>query len=151
MNYDYIIIGAGIAGLYAAYNIKKIYPNKTFIILEANSKKYIGGRVHQEMFENHLVTTGAGVGRKNKDTYLINLLDELKISYSESNKNFNYTFNPLDLKKIIKNLKVKFIELNKPRKTFKEFVLPILGSTIYKKLVLVIIFVKLSHMLKKLE
>jgi adenylate kinase len=30
----------------------------------------------------------------------------------------------------------KFIELNKPRKTFKAFALPILGSIIYKKLIL---------------
>jgi hypothetical protein len=62
MIFDYIIIGAGIAGLYTVYNLKKKFPNKTFLILEANKKKYIGGRIHQEEFSNRLVTTGAGVG-----------------------------------------------------------------------------------------
>jgi protoporphyrinogen oxidase len=90
MVYDYIIIGAGIAGLYAAYNLKNKYPDKTFLVLEANSKKYIGGRVRQEMFNNHLVNTGAGIGRKHKDKYLIELLNELKIKYTEFSKEPKY-------------------------------------------------------------
>ena len=40
MKYDIIIIGSGIAGLYAAYNIKKTSPNTSFLILEKNKKKY---------------------------------------------------------------------------------------------------------------
>jgi len=135
MIYDYIIIGAGIAGLYAAYKIKNKYPNKTFLILEANSKKYIGGRICQEIFANHLVNTGAGIGRKNKDKYLIELLNELKIKYTEFSKEPEYSFEPVDLKKIIVTLKNKFNELNKPRKTFKKFAEPILGSEIYKQFV----------------
>lgn len=135
MVYDYIIIGAGIAGLYAAYNLKNKYPDKTFLVLEANSKKYIGGRVRQKMFNNHLVNTGAGIGRKHKDKYLIELLNELKIKYTEFSKEPKYSFEPVDFKKIIITLKNKFKELNKPRETFKEFAQPILGSEIYKKFV----------------
>jgi hypothetical protein len=135
MIYDYIIIGAGVAGLYAGYNIKKNYPDKTFIILECNSKKYIGGRAREAIFANHTVVTGAGVGRKNKDKYLINLLKELNIKYGEFTKEPNYSFEPIFYKKIVKDLKTKFNELNRPRKTFKDFALPILGDEIYKRFV----------------
>jgi hypothetical protein len=132
MIYDFIIIGAGIAGLYAAYNIKKKYPNKTFIILEANKKKYIGGRVHEEVFDEHLVTTGSGVGRDKKDKYLKLLLEELNIKYNKFSKDPEYSFEHVNLIKLFKELKNKFITLNKPRITFKEFALPILGLEIYK-------------------
>ena len=44
-NVDVIIIGSGIAGLYAAYQIKRLAPaNTTFLILEKNPKKWMGGR-----------------------------------------------------------------------------------------------------------
>ena len=56
-NYDNIIIGAGIAGLYTAYNIKKIYPNETFIILEQNDR--IGGRVGNVNFYDVPISIGA--------------------------------------------------------------------------------------------
>ena len=36
--YDIIIIGSGMAGLFSAYNIKKISPNTTFLILEKYKK-----------------------------------------------------------------------------------------------------------------
>ena len=80
--YDYIIIGAGIAGLYTAYNVKKTHPNSSFLLLEANHKKYIGGRIHQEIFADHLVTTGAGIGRKAKDKYLIKISNQAQIVHN---------------------------------------------------------------------
>jgi hypothetical protein len=135
MIYDYIIVGAGIAGLYAAYNLKKYNSNCTFLILEANDKKYIGGRIHEEKFANHLVTTGAGIGRKKKDKYLINLLDELKVKYTEFDMKINYAFDPIDIKSIINDLQTKFSDHKKPRITFKQFALPILGSVKYKKFI----------------
>jgi monoamine oxidase len=46
---DVIIIGSGIAGLYAAYQIKRLAPaNTTFLILEKNPKKLMGGRAVNE-------------------------------------------------------------------------------------------------------
>jgi len=130
--YDYIIIGAGIAGLYTAYNVKKTHPNSSFLLLEANHKKYIGGRIHQEKFSDHLVTTGAGIGRKAKDKYLIKLMDELDIIYHEFKVKTTYTFDPLDLKKTLKELQHHFETNHQPRCTFREFALPILGSEKYK-------------------
>jgi hypothetical protein len=134
--YDYIIIGAGIAGLYAAYNLKKTHPDSTFLLLEANKKQYIGGRIHQEPFADHLVTTGAGVGRKAKDKYLIKLLDELHVDYHEFKVKTTYMFDPLDLNKTMKELQYHFETNHKPRCTFKEFALPFLGAEKYQQFLL---------------
>ena len=81
--YDIIIVGAGIAGLYAGYNIQKMNPKKTFIIIERDKKDWIGGRIGNEDFYGTQVVTGAGIGRKNKDILLIKLLKELHIKTKE--------------------------------------------------------------------
>jgi protoporphyrinogen oxidase len=54
-----IIIGAGIAGLYAAYKFKTLNPKNKITILEQNC---IGGRMGSKLFEGTEVVTGAGVG-----------------------------------------------------------------------------------------
>ena len=51
-HYDIIIIGSGISGLYSAYNIKKKFPNTSFLILEKFKKQWIGGRTSNETFYN---------------------------------------------------------------------------------------------------
>jgi protoporphyrinogen oxidase len=63
--YDIIIIGSGMAGLYAAYNIQKLSPTTSFLILEKHKKQWIGGRTSNETFYGTTVVTGAGIGRKN--------------------------------------------------------------------------------------
>ena len=40
MIYDIIIIGSGMSGLYAAYNIKKMSPDKSIMILEKHKKQF---------------------------------------------------------------------------------------------------------------
>ena len=135
MYYDIIIIGSGIAGLYAAYNIQKMSPSTSFIILEKYKQKWIGGRTNNDMFYGTQVVTGAGVGRKNKDKLLIQLLDELDLTYEE------FPFKPyystqidkiVDVKKTIKHLKTEYNK-NKKRAhiTFKEFAKPLLGDKLY--------------------
>ena len=48
--YDIIIIGAGIAGLYSAYNIQQMSPKTSFMVLEKYKKQWIGGRLNNEEF-----------------------------------------------------------------------------------------------------
>jgi hypothetical protein len=135
MSYDIIIIGSGIAGLYAAYNIKKMSPSTSFIILEKYKKEWIGGRTSNDMFYGTQVVTGAGVGRKKKDKLLVELLNELDFPYEE------FSFKPyysrqidkiVEIKKVIQYLKNEY---NKNKKqthiTFKEFAKPILGDKLY--------------------
>jgi hypothetical protein len=132
--YDVIIIGSGIAGLYAGYNITKDYPEKKILILERYHKKYIGGRMNNESFQGVKVVTGAGVGRKRKDKLLIRLLKELNIPTHEFQvKHSNSTsLEPkCNLKETFLDLKKRYNE-NPVNKTFKEFALPVLGESVYK-------------------
>ena len=39
--YDIIIIGSGMAGLYSAYNIQKYAPETTFLILEKYKRQWL--------------------------------------------------------------------------------------------------------------
>ena len=135
MYYDVIIIGSGISGLYAAYNIKKLSPSTSFIILEKYKKKWIGGRTSNDTFYGTQIVTGAGVGRKNKDKQLIELLDELGLQTTEFDVKPYYSTqikDVVDVKKVMQHLKSKYNkDPNHPQKTFKEFAKPILGATLY--------------------
>lgn len=77
--YDYIIVGAGIAGLYAYNKLKT--PNNNILVLEASGR--VGGRMGQDQFYGTTVSIGAGIGRKSKDHLLIKLLKQYKIKYHE--------------------------------------------------------------------
>lgn len=136
INYsDIIIIGSGMAGLFSAYNIKKISPQTSFLILEKYKKQWIGGRTSNEMFYGAEVVTGAGVGRKDKDKLLIKLMDEIGVKYKpyESSINYSQIFTPIDIVKIIRSLKNEYNkhpELH--HKTFKDFFIRVLGEKLYK-------------------
>ena len=137
---DIIIIGSGIAGLYAAYQINRISPaNTTFLILEKNPKKWMGGRAGNEMFYGADVVIGAGVGRKKKDHALIKLLKDTKTHYSEFESTRNYaSFTPVDIMLIMRTLKAEYKKhlTQYQNKTFKQFYIDILGNDSYKEFVL---------------
>ena len=133
MEYDYIIIGAGISGLYTAYLIKKHKANCKILILEANN--YIGGRMGTDNFYSSKILTGAGIGRKKQDINLINLLKELKINYNEFTVNHNYASDivKVDINKIMDELK-DYYDKDKDKKpvNFKTFATLVLGEQLYK-------------------
>lgn len=137
-HYDIIIIGGGIAGLYSAYNIQKMSPHCKLLVLESYKKKWLGGRISNEMFQGVQVVTGAGVGRKEKDYLLIDLLKELKISYSDCKVSHNYAptiQNICNVKKTLLLLKSEYKKSTTQyqKKTFKEFATSILGVDAYKQ------------------
>jgi hypothetical protein len=137
--YDIIIIGAGIAGLYSAYNIKKYAPEKTFLILEKNKKHLLGGRAVDENFHGSEVATGAGIGRKRSDYLLIDLMKDLEFKYSEFKTIVDYskTIKPVDIMKLIDSLKVSYKKHPELRnKTFKEFFIKMFNEKLYKDFVL---------------
>ena len=135
-HYDIIIIGAGLSGLYSAYNIKKMSPQTSFLILESNKKQYIGGRIGNELFYNVPIVIGAGIGRKKTDKLLFHLLDELKIKYNEFTVDINYSplqTNYTDVKKTFDKLREIYEKYKaKPSGTFKQYAIQHLGQELYK-------------------
>ena len=142
--YDICIIGAGIAGLYAAYNIKHLYPESNFIILEKTDR--IGGRIGNYSWYGTELVIGAGIGRKKKDRLLYQLTKELKIKVNEFKVNPRHSEKLLSIgnftektikqyfKKTIKLLRDSYEEKHRG-KTFKQYAKEILKSD-YKKFIL---------------
>jgi hypothetical protein len=130
--YDIIIIGSGIAGLYSAYNIKQMSPNTSFMVLEKYKKQWIGGRMSNEEFYGTTVVTGAGIGRKEKDHLLVDLLEQMHIKYSEFNIDMNYIVdNKVSIGPIVKDLRKEYKRLGNPVTTFKSFAKSYLGAKVY--------------------
>ena len=135
---DVIIIGSGIAGLYAAYQIKRFAPpNTTFLILEKNKKEWMGGRIGNDTFYGADIVVGAGVGRKSKDHALIKLLKETKVPYSEfvSSRNYVQPFQPIDLMATMRTLKTEYKKAHR-HKTFKQFFIEVFDAKLYKDFVI---------------
>jgi hypothetical protein len=141
---DVIIIGGGIAGLYAAYQIKRLAPpNTTFLILEKNPKKWLGGRAGNEVFYGVDVVVGAGVGRKSKDHALIKLLKDANVTNSEFTSERIYVpqalFRPDDIMKTVRTLKTEYNKrpehYRHSRKSFKAFFIETLGEEKYRHFV----------------
>ena len=137
--YDIIIIGAGISGLYSAYNIKKLSSKTSYLILEKHKKKWIGGRMNNETFYGTQIVTGAGVGRLDTNPLLVKLLRELHVPYKKTTAIMNYSkllpnHSEFDVVKIIDFLKKEYNKNpDKYKKlTFKNFAIKILGDVKYK-------------------
>jgi len=128
--YDYIIIGGGISGLYSAYKIKELSPDSTFLILEKNKK--IGGRLGNYKFYGENIVTGAGIGRKDKDKLLLDLVNKMGLKTHEFKIDYNYSDkikNKVDILNIISILKDKY---KGEHITFKKYATKILGEELYK-------------------
>ncbi len=140
--YDIIIIGTGMAGLYSAYNIKKMSPETSFLILEKNPKKLIGGRAGNDIFYDTSIVTGAGIGRKQKDKLLLKLVKDLNIPFNffKVNPNYSKLVDKVDIKKIMDILRAKYNKLSASEKekemTFGQFAKSVLGLELYKKFII---------------
>ena len=135
---DIVIIGSGMAGLYSAYKIKQLCPSASFLILEKYKRNWIGGRTSNDTFYGTEIVTGAGIGRKDTNPLLIQLMRKLNIRYSEFQSIMKYsnTFRPVDIDRIVDRLKIEYKkhpELHD--KTFKEFSLKVLGKDLYTQFV----------------
>jgi len=132
--YDVVIIGSGMAGLYAAYNLKNHAPQLSFRILEKHKKQWVGGRTSNETFYGTPVVTGAGIGRR-KDRFLRKLLRELDFNVEEFKVTtfFSRGFKPVDVNRITDQLRNAYQKYDGPSTTFKKFAKPILGDDIYER------------------
>jgi len=139
-HYDIIIVGAGLSGLYSAYNIKKFSPKTNLLVLESNRLPYIGGRIGNDIFYGENIVVGAGVGRKDTDELLIKLLKELNIKYTSFITSMHYSKKiktPLDVKEYLNSLRSIYKSYkNRPSITFKKFAIYHLGPEKYKDFVI---------------
>jgi len=137
MIYDVIIVGSGIAGLYAALTIKKRNPRLSFLILEKHKKQWIGGRANNEPFYGAQIATGAGIGRK-RDRLLKALVREhgFPINEFKVTPNYSSAIEPVDVKAILSYLRDEYQKYRGPPTTFEKFAKPILGDKTYKQFVL---------------
>tara|TARA_B100000965_G_scaffold176329_1_gene147098 strand:- start:6563 stop:7933 length:1371 start_codon:yes stop_codon:yes gene_type:complete len=119
-NYDIIIIGGGIGGIYTMYNLKKNHPNLKVLLLEKDNR--FGGRIYTYFKKIDSITykmdLGAGrLGFHHKK--IMNLLNELKLkdeiipitnteNYIEYDKKTNTVTNKSSLKKKMVDLLYKF-------------------------------------------
>ena len=128
---DVIIIGAGIAGLYAGYKLLKQNPRCKILLLEKNDK--VGGRMGSEQFYDTEIEIGAGIGRFEKDVLLKKLLKDFEI------KNFVFTAdmldkskNPISIMSVITRLRSEYRK--KPvTSTFREFAIEKIGKKDYER------------------
>jgi hypothetical protein len=105
MSYDYVIIGGGVAGLYANYLLVKKKQN--CIVLEKNST--VSGRVREHEFHGVLLKCGAGiVVPENKS--LVKLLKKLDIKVE---------FSPAGIKDLITPAFDMNIAVKKVKKVYK--------------------------------
>jgi phytoene dehydrogenase-like protein len=130
--YDYTIIGAGIAGLYCALLLSLKYPDRKVLILEKNN--YLGGRVLVEKFCGKDVVIGAGVGRYGKDRNLQALLERYNLHVKPYlSKKSTIGFEHVDVYKMTNDMLKKKLDLTK---TFKENFIHIYGKDLWKRFVL---------------
>jgi len=135
--FDIIIIGGGIAGMYCAYQIKKITPDANICVLEKQSKKYMGGRTGNDNFTGTNVVTGAGIGRRKKDKLLVELLQEMNIKTTDFKvvRNYASSISPeCSTKEIFLKIKAAYTKDTKPQ-TFREFAISVIGEKMYKRFV----------------
>ena len=139
--YDVIIIGSGMSGLYAALKVKKLCPDLSFLVIERD--ELFGGRAYDFRFEKTDVVTGAGIGRKNKDKLLLQLMKDFKIPINVFETQHNYSnsiYPPCEVKSTFTYLKKMYENENKNKviknhETFKQYAKNILGEDAYNHFV----------------
>lgn len=131
--YDYIIIGAGPAGIYGAYRILSHIPTASILILER--KHYPGGRTRMFPLNDRLINSGAYGLRPHKDIYGLNLLKSLNISTKAIDIVFDYSYvSPIDVSSTMNLLLSKLSQENKHLNT-KAFIVNTLGVDFYNKFI----------------
>ena len=122
------MVGAGLAGLYAAYRLKQ----RGYDVTVYEKSDRVGGRIGTVRFAGRDVPTGAGIGR-GTDVLLRALCSELGVPVTEFTTQFNYRLpgTDIDLARAIALLRSEAHTLNRATETFREFATRVLGAARY--------------------
>jgi len=93
--YDYLIAGAGIAGLYTAYKLHKHFPSARICILEASNQ--IGGRLHTITYDGLSFDAG-GARFNNQQIRILKLIKELDLDKKQIPINSDIKYLPINPK-----------------------------------------------------
>tara|TARA_B100000963_G_scaffold348850_1_gene357051 strand:+ start:151 stop:1419 length:1269 start_codon:yes stop_codon:yes gene_type:complete len=142
-NYDIIIVGGGVAGLYTAYRLQD---NFRILLIEKNG--YIGGRIHTNTltYKGNKFRYECGAGRlPTNHLRVMNLIKELGLEKNLVKLGNKKTFIPVDTE--IKDLDLKFyikdfMEKSKSKSesylrnhTLDEYLLELYGEDVVNSLV----------------
>ena len=131
MSYDYIVIGGGIAGLYANYILSMRKPQYNGILLERES--ILGGRAFEFDFYGTMVKPGAGIMEKHNKR-LLRLLKKLNIKPNEFKSKLDSTID-YDINDAVNIIKKKYKTSNSKeyeKLTMEEFLVKYFGKKFAK-------------------
>lgn len=140
--YDYVVIGAGIAGLTYSFRNK----SNNFVILEKND--YVGGRIKNIKWNNSFISLGGGVFLPSH-SYVMDLCRQFRIDTKKYTSVYHLTDlkgdspnNPLyykDFEIIYKSLIKKYYkhkdEIKKLNLTFKQFLQLYFPYSVYETII----------------
>jgi len=131
--YDIIIVGGGMSGLYAAYQIRKRRPSWSIAVLEKGST--IGGRAGVVPFHGVSVLPGAGIGRYPYDKKLLALCRSLGVATHKFDHPMAYSSDipfPEDLKQALQEVRAGYRPEGRHRgQTFRRVAIDVLGAERY--------------------
>ena len=133
--YDYIIIGGGIAGLYANY---KLSSKLNGLLLERND--FFGGRAQEIQFHGSLIKLGAGI-MTTHNHLILNLLKKLKLTtHTFSSFTDTYNMEPFNMGSAICDVVAKYTQKKKIAKklklTMREFLIKYFSQNFVNQFIL---------------
>jgi monoamine oxidase len=134
---DYIVIGGGIAGLYANYKLSAKYKG---LLLEKNN--YLGGRAQEINFHGTPIKLGAGIIIQSNHQ-LLKLLKKLDLkptSFSSFVDTYNINTTDFNMDKAISDITDKYKQekqnIIKSKMTMKEFLVKYFGTSMTNQFIL---------------
>lgn len=131
--YDLVIVGAGMSGLYAAYQVRLKRPHWRIAVLE--KADHIGGRAGTLSFHGARIQIGAGIGRYPYDKTLLALCRALHVDTPMFDHVTDYSVDipyPVNLKETVAKVKRHYKPHGRHRgATFREVAIDVLGQHEY--------------------
>jgi len=140
-DYDIVIIGGGVAGLYTAYKILKRSPKTNLLLVDRAERRDLGGRANNAIFQGVSVVTGAGIGRLEKDHLLKQWMHEFGLPIHTFQTQMSHqSIEGCDVKATFTHLQREYRREckstgNKIHVTFKSFATKNLGKSDYLKFI----------------
>jgi hypothetical protein len=133
--YHYIIIGGGLAGLYAYEKLKQKNHSLNILLLEKNN--YLGGRMKEQQFHGTTIQLGAGIVDETCFN-MLRLLDEYNIPHEKTTlQHIDKYLPPFDMNAMIDLIKDKYAKETNSQMHLKTF-LPFHVVTTSKRLSLTV-------------